>query len=269
MRPIGSALAAGDQWFRTVALLFDLFRGEEWRLLRWSLLDDFSLSLRFRLILSLLLTLLRIALRCSGGLRLSSEIAVGSVVIGRYVGLLSERRLSRLARRAAALALFESGRLVDRFYDPIIMLGVLQVVFRSDPVACTRRVTRQGLVFLIDLPGIAADTDVEAVAVEILMTQGGRRAWPVIQAGHALPRAVSVAATAATTVAAMAAVVTAAAATTTVMTSTRTPAVGTLLSHAITCCSVFKTLLNPSSMFPALFDFFVFRRSITKLLTCK
>lgn len=63
------------------------------------------------------------------------------------------------------------GLLVDHFDDAIVMLGMLQVAFCSDPVAGSLRVTSKGQIFFVNLEGISADTNIRTVAIKSLVSQ--------------------------------------------------------------------------------------------------
>jgi hypothetical protein len=61
--------------------------------------------------------------------------------------------------------------LLRRSNDAVIMLGVLEIVLRYDPVARGRRITRELQVFFVNLESAAADTDVWTIRIERLHTQ--------------------------------------------------------------------------------------------------
>ena len=50
--------------------------------------------------------------------------------------------------------------------DPEIVLGVLIIIFGSNPIAGRCGIARHGQVLLQHLVGVAADADIRAVAVE-------------------------------------------------------------------------------------------------------
>src|SRR6201999_4320514 len=90
-----------------------------------------------------------------------------------HIRLLAER--SGLPGRAAALALFQRRRLVDRFDDAEIMFRMLQIIFGRHAVAAAGRIAPKRLILLANLPRIAAHAHIQAMAVEGLMPQRRRR----------------------------------------------------------------------------------------------
>lgn len=68
----------------------------------------------------------------------------------------------------AALAVF---RFLDLRDDSKIVLCVLHIVFRHHAITRRRRIAGQRQVFLVNLPSVASDPNVRAVAVEGLMPQ--------------------------------------------------------------------------------------------------
>jgi hypothetical protein len=83
------------------------------------------------------------------------------------------------------------------------MLRMLEIIFRRDAVTSGLGITRQGLVFVVNLKSVATDAHIRAVAVIILVTLR-----PILAA----IASIIVAAVAAITTTAAAAIITAAAA---------------------------------------------------------
>ena len=156
----------------------------------------------------------------SGGRRRKRAVLI--VIIAGNVRLLRE------SGRRATNALFGGSRFVDRLDDAEIMFGMLHVVFCRNPVAAGLGITRKGLIFFMHLPGVAANPEVAAVAVERLMPQRSRRARPVATAATAAAYiAAAVTAAAAITITTTAAAI----ATTVIMMTTAGPSAVRTLSH--------------------------------------
>lgn len=56
--------------------------------------------------------------------------------------------------------------------DPEIMLGMLVVIFRSDPVAGTGSIPGERQIFLVNLKRVSANSHARSVTVEHLLTVG-------------------------------------------------------------------------------------------------
>ncbi len=105
-------------------------------------------------------------------------------------------------RPLALLALSLLGRrLVHQVQDPKIVLGVLQIPFRHDPVAAAGRVAAKLQIFLKQLLSRAAHPQIRAVAVENMVSVE-RDATPGVVA-HRATTTTATAATSATTAGAM------------------------------------------------------------------
>ena len=98
------------------------------------------------------------------------------VLCGRRCFLLATRLLLGLNARLRLLRLMRMGLLSLRTLPAlvpavgcnhtVIMLGMLEEVFCSDPVPSRQRVLRQGLVFLDDLKGGSTNLTFRTVALE-------------------------------------------------------------------------------------------------------
>lgn len=55
--------------------------------------------------------------------------------------------------------------------DPKIVLSMLQIVLRCDPIPCGIRVTRKGEILLVYLIRIAADANIRTIAIKGLVAQ--------------------------------------------------------------------------------------------------
>ncbi len=83
--------------------------------------------------------------------------------------LLTTLLTTLLAPLLAPLALL-SGRLIHQIQDAEIMLGVLEIAFRHDPVAAAGRVAAKLQIFLKQLLRGATDTQIGSIAVEDMVT---------------------------------------------------------------------------------------------------
>ena len=70
-------------------------------------------------------------------------------------------------------------------HDPVVVFGVLVIVFRHDRVSRGRRLTGQGLILVDDLLRVSANLDVGPIAVEILRSRRTTAAAPPTTASPA------------------------------------------------------------------------------------
>ena len=102
--------------------------------------------------------------RCRRALPVAPRPAVALLAVAVRV-----RPLRRIARRPVAAVGLGLRRLGGelRVDDPLIVLGVLQIVLRRDAVPRRQGVARERLIALVDLGGTALHLDVGAVALEV------------------------------------------------------------------------------------------------------
>ena len=140
---------------------------------------------RVRLLRLLLMSALRSAIAAILmlafiGLHLTRILAL------RLIGLLSLTvaavTMALLAVLTAMLLLLLALMLAVRADHAIVVLGMLVEILGRDPVPCGARVARHRQIFLEDLIGVAADTDVGPAAVEGLRALGHMRFTAVITA---------------------------------------------------------------------------------------
>jgi hypothetical protein len=70
-----------------------------------------------------------------------------------------------------AVALLLTFLFVDHRDDAEIMLGMLHIIFRRNPITGRLSIARQGEVFFVNLKRVSANSDIRPVAVESLVPQ--------------------------------------------------------------------------------------------------
>ncbi len=76
-----------------------------------------------------------------------------------------------IAAAAAGLAVAIGLGIGPRIDDAVVVLGVLIVSLRRDPVPHGRRITRESDVFLVNLVGVAANPALRTTTVEVAMAR--------------------------------------------------------------------------------------------------
>jgi hypothetical protein len=93
-----------------------------------------------------------------------AAIMITAIRAGMTVGV-------AIGTAGVAVALLLTFLFVDHCDDAEIMLGMLHIIFRRNPITGRLSIARQGEVFFVNLKRVSANSDIRPVAVESLVPQ--------------------------------------------------------------------------------------------------
>ncbi len=93
-----------------------------------------------------------------------AAIMITTIRAGMTVGV-------AIGTAGVAVALLLTFLFVDHRDDAEIMLGMLHIIFRRNPITGRLSIARQGEVFFVNLKRVSANSDIRPVAVESLVPQ--------------------------------------------------------------------------------------------------
>jgi hypothetical protein len=93
-----------------------------------------------------------------------AAIMIPTIRAGMTVGV-------AIGTAGVAVALLLTFLFVDHRDDAEIMLGMLHIIFRRNPITGRLSIARQGEVFFVNLKRVSANSDIRPVAVESLVPQ--------------------------------------------------------------------------------------------------